>query len=110
LWPFEGVLVTGFGPFPGVAWNPSGAYAATLSYGRVLDLAGAGDMAPVIAQLGGEFDVLVALGVDGRQRLARPRYTIETQSRGMGDPAAPWVAAEGLARAVLAKGVFGPTA
>lgn len=106
LRPHGQVLVTGFGPFPGVAWNPSGAYVATRGDGRVLELAGASDMAPVIAQLGGRYDAILALGVDSRQRLPRPRYTIETQARGMGDPAAAWVAAEGLAQAVWAAGAF----
>jgi hypothetical protein len=105
LGPAERVLVTGFGPFPGVAWNPSGAYAASLSHGRVLRLEGAHDMAPVVAQLGGDWDVILALGVDSRQRLARPRYTIETQTRGMGEGGA-WLPCEGLARAVLESGVF----
>ena len=102
--PVARVLLTGFGPFPGVPDNPTAAFAgdgsrtAAACAGRphlavVLRLAALDGtayeaMAPVLAQLEAAIatsrpDVVLALGVDSRQALARPRFTLETQSRGM---------------------------
>ncbi|MDB5099272.1 MAG: hypothetical protein JWM80_3693 [Cyanobacteria bacterium RYN_339] len=109
--PFRTALVTGFGPFPGVPENPTAAFiAAGLlppgATGAVLALYGPDGeaytaMPSVETQLAalGAFDVHLALGVDSRQRLARPRFTIETQSRGMAD--GPWLGLEELGRAVI---------
>ncbi len=133
--PWQRALITGFGPFPGVTDNPTAAWVAdpvrvaAASGGRahavVLGLAaedGAmhGAMAPVLAQLAaalaaaGSPDVVIGLGVDSRQALARPRFTIETQSRGMceridGADMAPQPTArllDDLALAVLRTGAF----
>lgn len=134
--PWRRALLTGFGPFPGVADNPTAAFVgdqariASASGGRahavVLRLAAEDGtmheaMGPVLAQLdaawaaAGEPDVVIGLGVDSRQALLRPRFTIETQSRGMhervaGQAIGPRAAArplDDLALAALRTGAFG---
>lgn len=127
--PWRRALITGFGPFPGVADNPTAAFAgdptrlAALGpvHGTVLRLAAADGtphegMAPVLAQLdaalaaAGDPDVVLAFGVDSRQALARPRFTIETQSRGMRKggtgPLAEVRTLDDLALAALRAGAF----
>lgn len=128
------VLLTGFGPFPGVADNPTAAFvgdaarvaaaAGGLARGVVLALADADGrpyeaMGPVLAQLdaalaGPDPAVILALGVDSRQALSRPRFTVETQSRGMRErigglerpPADEALALPDLPLALLRAGAF----
>ena len=105
--PLGRVLVTGFGPFPGVPDNPTAAYAAAAG-GLTLMLDDEAGMGPVLAQLAaaGPADVIVALGVDSRQALPRPRFTIETQSWGWRGEPARRVGLEAFGAAVLRAGVF----
>ena len=110
------VLVTGFGRFPGVPDNPTAAFVADparlgAATGLVLALEAADgtmvpDMAPVIAQLAaaGGFDAVLALGVDSRQALARPRFTVETQAWGMRPALGPVVHLDALALGLLSEG------
>lgn len=96
------VLVTGFGRFPGVPDNPTAAFARRVG-GVVLDLDGAEGMGPVIAQLPAlaGFDAVLAFGVDSRQALARPRFTVETQAWGMRPDGGPVVYLDALALGLL---------
>ena len=132
--PAPTVLLTGFGPFPGVPDNPTAAFVADPArvaaarpagvHATVLRLAAPDGtpheaMAPVRAQLDAAMaacrpDVVLALGVDSRQALAVPRFTIETRSRGMREriagvevgPAAEAAALDDVALAVLRAEAF----
>ena len=101
------VLLTGFGPFPGVPDNPTAAFVAGRG-GLVLRLSGAdgamyADMGPVIAQLPDleGYDAVLALGVDSRQALVRPRFTVETQAWGMRPALGPAVRLDALPLGLL---------